>query len=271
MQLVDTHAHLYMNHFDDDRADIVKNAIKKNVSRIILPNIDSSTIQAMNQLCENFASNIFPLMGLHPTSVRETYENELAIISGELSRGHYYGIGESGIDLYWDRSFLEEQKKAFAYQIELSIEYQMPIIIHAREAFAEIFEILDNYRNESVRGVFHAFAGTLDQAKKVINEFGFFLGIGGMITFKNSGLDKTVDKISPDYIVLETDAPFLAPVPHRGKRNESSYIVYIAEKMAQIKNLTVTEVAEITTRNAIQLFGLSPVNPARDMSGNESV
>lgn len=262
MQFVDTHAHLYMNHFNDDREEMVKNAIQNNVSKIILPNIDSSTIRAMNQLCENFASNIFPLIGLHPTSVKETYEDELAIISGELNSRHYFGIGESGIDLYWDSSFLEEQKKAFAYQIELSIEHQIPIIIHAREAFAEIFEILENYKNESINGIFHAFAGTLDQAKKVINEFGFFLGIGGIVTFKNSGLDKTIDKISPDYIVLETDSPFLAPVPHRGKRNESSYIIYIAEKIAQIKNLPVTEVAEITTRNAIQLFGLSRVNPA---------
>ena len=262
MQFVDTHAHLYMNHFNDDREEMVKNAIQNNVSKIILPNIDSSTIQAMNQMCENFASNIFPLIGLHPTSVKETYENELAIISCELNNGHYFGIGESGIDLFWDRSFLEEQKKAFAYQIELSIEYQIPIIIHAREAFTEIFEILDNYKNESINGIFHAFAGTLDQAKKVINDFGFFLGIGGIVTFKNSGLDNTIDKISPDYIVLETDSPFLAPVPHRGKRNESSYIKYVAEKIAQIKNLPVTEVAEITTRNAIQLFGLSRVNPA---------
>lgn len=258
MQFIDTHAHLYMKHFDDDREEMVKNAIQKNVDKIVLPNIDSGTIKPMNQLCEHFSSNIFPLIGLHPTSVKETFENELAIVSDELKTGHYFGVGESGIDLYWDRSFLEEQKKAFAFQIERAIEYHLPIIIHARESFGEVFEILENYQNEPIKGIFHAFSGSPDQAKKITNEFGFFLGIGGMITFKNSGLDKTLDEISLDYFVLETDSPFLAPVPHRGKRNESSYIVYIAEKMAQIKNISVSEVAEITTRNAIQLFGFSP-------------
>jgi len=257
MQLVDTHAHLYLDHFDGDREEMVKTAIRNNVVKIILPNIDGSTIQPMKQLCGSFPSNIFPLIGLHPTSVKEAYENELAMIAGELKSGNYFGIGETGLDLYRDRSFSEEQKKAFAYQIELAIEYQLPVIIHARESFGEIFEILDHYKNESVKGIFHAFTGSYDQAKKIINEFGFFLGIGGIITFKNSGLDNTITDISLNHIVLETDAPFLAPVPHRGKRNESSYLVYVAEKIAQIKKLSVNEVANITTRNAIQIFGPS--------------
>lgn len=256
MHFVDTHAHLYMRHFDDDRKEMVKNAFQKNVDRIILPNIDSSTIRSMNQLCEDFPSSIFPSIGLHPTSVKDNYENELTMISGELKTGRYYAIGETGIDLYWDRSFFDEQKKAFAFQIELAIEYHLPVIIHARESFGEVFGVLDKYKAKTLKGVFHAFSGTPDQAKKVINEYGFFLGIGGIVTFKNSGLDKTIDMISIDHIVLETDSPFLAPVPHRGKRNESGNIVYIAEKIAQIKNLHLNEVAEVTTGNAIKLFGL---------------
>jgi TatD DNase family protein len=257
MQFIDTHAHLYLKHFNNDREETVKSAIHKNVDKIVLPNIDSGTVRSMNQLSELFPSNIFPLIGLHPTSVKDTCESELAIVSDELKKRHYYGIGESGIDLYWDRTFLEEQKKAFVFQIELAIEHHLPIIIHARESFGEIFEILDLFINEPVTGVFHAFSGTPYQARKIINEYGFFLGIGGMITFKNSGLDKTVNDISLDNIVLETDSPFLAPVPYRGKRNESGYIVYIAERIAQIKNLNISEVAEITTRNASQLFKLS--------------
>ncbi len=257
MQLVDTHAHLYLKDFDNDREEMVNEAIRKNVNKIFLPNIDSRTISPMKQLCSKFPSSIFPLIGLHPTSVRDDYQNELAIMSGELKTVLYYGIGESGIDLYWDRSFLEEQKKAFTFQIELAIENHLPIIIHARESFAEIFEILDNYKYQTITGIFHAFAGSLDQAKKIINDYGFSLGIGGMITFKNSGLDKIIHSLSLDYIVLETDSPFLTPVPFRGKRNESSYIVYIAEKIAQIKNLTIDDVADITTRNAMQIFGLS--------------
>jgi TatD DNase family protein len=256
MQFVDTHAHLYLKHFEDDREETVKNAILRNVSKIVLPNIDSTTIRAMKQLCDNFSSNLFPLMGLHPVSVKNTYKDELEIISRELETGHYYGIGESGIDLYHDSSFLKEQKEAFIFQIELGIKYNLPIIIHARESFAEIFEILDNYKNRLSGGIFHAFTGTVDQAKTIIHEFGFFLGIGGIVTFKNSGLDGIIKEIPLEHMVIETDAPFLAPVPYRGKRNESSYVVYIAEKIAQIKKKSINYVADITTRNAVQIFKL---------------
>ncbi len=256
MQFVDTHAHLYLNDFDDDREEMVRNAFMKNVSKIILPNIDSNTIQSMNELCNNFPSGIFPLIGLHPVSVSDTYENELEIISGELKTHHYYGIGESGIDLYHDKSHLEEQKKAFIFQIELAVRYDLPIIVHARNSFNEIFEILDNYKHLLPRGIFHAFTGTVDQAKRIVHEYGFFLGIGGIVTFKNSGLDQTIREISIGHMVLETDAPFLAPVPYRGKRNESSHIVYIAEKIAQIKNASINDVADTTTRNAMQIFRL---------------
>ncbi|HJX71989.1 MAG TPA: TatD family hydrolase [Bacteroidales bacterium] len=256
MQFVDTHAHLYLNHFDNDREETVKKAILKNVNQIILPNIDSSTIQSVKRMSGHFPSNIFPLMGLHPVSVKKAYEDELKIISDELETGHYYAIGESGIDLYHDRSFLEEQKKAFIYQTELAIKFNLPIIIHARESFGEIFEILDNYKNQALAGIFHAFSGTVDQAKRIIQEYGFFIGIGGIVTFKNAGLDNVVKEISLEHMVIETDAPFLAPVPYRGKRNESCYIVYIAEKIAQIKKISINDVADITTRNAMQIFAL---------------
>ncbi|MBN2214440.1 MAG: TatD family hydrolase [Bacteroidales bacterium] len=256
MQFVDTHAHLYLDHFDDDREKMIRNALEKNVSGIIMPNIDSNTVGPMNQLCDHFSSNIFPLMGLHPVSVKNTYKNELEVISGELKTGRYYGIGESGIDLYHDRSFLEEQKRAFIFQIELSLKYNLPIVIHARESFGEIFDILDNYKNQALNGVFHAFTGNADQAKKIIGEFGLFLGIGGIVTFKNSGLESIIKEISLEHMVIETDSPFLAPVPYRGKRNESSYIVYIAEKIAQIKNISLNQVADVTTGNAIKIFGL---------------
>ena len=195
-------------------------------------------------------------MGLHPVSVKKAYEDELKIISGELETGRYYGIGESGIDLFHDRSFLEEQKKAFTYHTELAIKYNLPIIIHARESFGEIFEILDNYKDQPLTGIFHAFTGTVDQAKRIIYEYGFFIGIGGIVTFKNAGLDNVVKEISLEHMVIETDAPFLAPVPYRGKRNESCYIVYIAEKIAQIKKISINDVADITTRNAMQIFAL---------------
>ena len=256
MQFVDTHAHLYLNHFDNDREETVKKAILKNVNQIILPNIDSSTIQSVKRMSGHFPSNIFPLMGLHPVSVKKAYEDELKIISDELETGHYYAIGESGIDLYHDRSFLEEQKKAFIYQTELAIKFNLPIIIHARESFGEIFEILDNYKDQPLTGIFHAFTGTVDQAKRIIYEYGFFIGIGGIVTFKNAGLDNVVKEISLEHMVIETDAPFLAPVPYRGKRNESCYIVYIAEKIAQIKKISINDVADITTRNAMQIFAL---------------
>jgi TatD DNase family protein len=256
MQFIDTHAHLYLNHFDNDREEVIKNAFQKNVSRIILPNIDSSTIRPMKQLCSLFSSSIFPLIGLHPTSVKENYKDELLIITRELKTDHYFGIGESGIDLYWDKSYLKEQKEAFIFQIKLAIEFDLPIIIHARESFIEIFEILDKFKNKPLKGIFHAFTGTVDQAKRIINDFGFLLGIGGIITFKNSGMDEIIHEISVDNMVLETDSPFLAPVPYRGKRNESSFIFYIAGKIAQIKGLSINLVADITTRNAIQTFGL---------------
>lgn len=256
MILVDTHAHLYLGNFDADREKVINDAIARGVEKIVLPNINSKSIEELKKVYEKFPSNLFPLMGLHPTSVKDDFEKELEIVKSELKTTVYYGIGESGIDLYWDKTFFEFQKQAFEFQIQLAIEYQLPIIIHARESFDEIFKIISKYKNRQIRGIFHAFTGTLEQAKKIINEFGFFLGIGGIITFKNSGLDKVVQQISLEHLVLETDAPFLAPVPHRGKRNESGYLVYIVEKIAQIQNCSIDRVAEVTTKNASELFNI---------------
>lgn len=254
MQLTDTHAHLYLKEFDNDRELVVRNALLNHVSKIILPNIDSSSIGPLKQLHGIFPSVTYPLMGLHPVSVKEDYEDELKTIKLELRNGRYYGIGESGIDLFWDTSFIEQQRKAFAIQIEWAIEFDLPVIIHARESFEEIFRILHNFKHYPLKGIFHAFTGTANQAKKIINDFGFYLGIGGILTFKNAGLDKVISGISLDHVVVETDSPYLAPVPHRGKRNESSNILHIAEKLAQIKNMNLSEVALITTSNAKKIF-----------------
>lgn len=254
MQLTDTHAHLYLKEFDSDREQVVRKALLNHVSKIILPNIDSSSIEPLKQLHGIFPSVTYPLMGLHPVSVKENYEEELKTIQLELRNGKYYGIGESGIDLFWDTSFIEQQKRAFAIQIEWSIEYDLPVIIHARESFEEIFRILQNFKHHPLKGIFHAFTGNADQAKKIINDFGLYLGIGGILTFKNAGLDKVIHGVSLDHIVVETDSPYLAPVPYRGKRNESTYIIHIAEKLAQIKNMNISDIAVVTTANAKKIF-----------------
>ncbi len=254
MMFIDTHTHLYLENFNHDRKEIIENAISQGVTKMVLPNIDSGTVNDLKTICKKFPENLYPLIGLHPTSVKNNFETELQMVVSELNTETYYGIGETGIDLYWDKTFFEFQKKAFEFQIKLSIEYQLPIIIHARESIDEIFDILSMYKGENLNGIFHAFTGTSEQAYFIINELGFKLGIGGIATFKNSGLDKVIQQISLENMVLETDSPFLAPVPYRGKRNESGYILLIAEKIAQIHNCSLEDVAEITSANAMKLF-----------------
>ena len=255
MILIDTHTHLYLEEFDEDRKQVVESAIDGNIRHMLLPNIDSSYIKPMMDLCDVFPDNCFPMIGLHPTYVKENYKDELAIVDEWLEKGKFYGIGETGIDLYWDKTFFEEQKIAFSHQIELAKKYKLPIVIHSRDSFDEIYPILEDMNSPDLTGVFHCFTGSVDQAEKII-ALGLKLGIGGVLTFKNSGLDKVMEQISLDHIVLETDSPYLTPVPFRGKRNQSSYINYIAEKLAVIKNVSKEEVAEITSQNAIQLFNL---------------
>ena len=253
MFFTDTHTHLYLNAFDDDRSETIERALELGIEAMLLPNIDSSSIDSMLSLCKQFPDNCFPMMGLHPTSVKESFIQELVLVEEWLEKQKFYAIGETGIDLYWDKTFLEEQKTALIRQIELTKKYKLPIIIHMRDSFDETYSLIKEHTSQELTGVFHCFTGNLEQARKII-EMDFMLGIGGVVTFKNSGLDKVVEEIDLKHIILETDSPFLAPVPFRGKRNESAFIQLIAKKIAEIKNITSEEVAEITTHNANTLF-----------------
>ena len=253
MFLTDTHTHLYLKEFNDDRREIIERALEQDVKAMLLPNIDSSSINDMLKLSKQFPNNCFPMMGLHPTSVKENYLEELDQVEFWLAKEKFYAIGEIGIDLYWDKTFQKDQEIAFTKQIELAKKYQLPIVIHMRDSFDEVYEIVKKYTSPELTGVFHCFTGTIEQAKKII-ELNFLLGIGGVVTFKNSSLDKVVEKVDIKYLLLETDAPFLTPMPFRGKRNESAYTRLVARKIAEIKNISLEEVAEITTSNAKQLF-----------------
>lgn len=250
---IDTHTHLYAEEFNNDRAQVIKKAIGAGVKKLYLPNIDSTSIEGMLELEKSYPENCFPMMGLHPCSVNESVEAELKIVEEWLSKRKFCAVGEIGIDLYWDKTFFEQQKMAFQKQIDWALHYDLPIVIHCRDAFDEIFEIL-SANKKLPKGIFHCFSGSLEQANKIIDLGGFKLGIGGVVTFKNSGLDKVVEQLDLQHLVLETDSPYLAPVPFRGKRNESSYLMMVAEKVAQIKKSSIAEVAEITTKNAEEIF-----------------
>ncbi len=252
---IDTHAHLYLPDFDQDRDAVIETALHRGVQKIFLPNIDSSSIAPMNDLASRFPGICYPMMGLHPTSVKENYREELDRVEYELEHGRYFGIGETGIDLYWDKTYFREQCLAFSRQIDLSLRYKLPLIIHARDSFSEILEILEGYKGSGLSGIFHAFTGTLENATQVI-ALGFKLGIGGIVTYKNATLPEIVREIDLKDLVLETDSPYLTPVPFRGKRNESGYIPYIADAVKQIKNITLEEVATVTTQNVLSLFSL---------------
>ena len=257
MKFIDTHSHLYSAQFDQDRTKIVEDALNIGVDKILLPNISSDYTKGMNDLCDEFPDNCFAMMGLHPCSVKtESYERELQHVEQELEKGKYIGVGEIGLDLYWDKSTLNLQKKVFIYQIELAKKLQLPIAIHVRNSFSEAIEIIENLNDDSLRGVFHCFTGKLEDATRVINLGGFYLGVGGVLTFKNSGLDTTIKEIDIKHLILETDSPYLAPAPFRGKRNESKYIINIAEKLAEAHKISVKEVAKFTTENAKILFRL---------------
>ena len=257
VKFIDTHSHLYSSQFDDDRTQVVNNAIAKGVSTILLPNISSKYTKGMLALCAEFPNNCYPMVGLHPCDAsEENYKHEIAHVEEELETGKYTAVGEIGLDLHWDKSTLEIQKKAFIHQVKLAKKYKLPIAIHVRESFAEAIELIEKLNDENLRGVFHCFTGNIDDAQRLINLGGFYLGIGGVLTFKNSGLDKTIAKIDLQHLILETDSPYLAPAPFRGKRNESKYIVNIAEKLAEVHQISIEKVAKITTENAKKLFGL---------------
>lgn len=257
MEWIDTHAHLYLKEFEEDLDAIVKDCKSKNISQVLLPNIDLESMAKMETLERTYPQFFKSMMGIHPCYVEADYQRQLAVVEGQLIKNQYFiAIGEIGIDLYWDKSLLKEQQLAFQKQIQLAKQYQLPIVIHARNSFDEIFEILDEENTSDLSGVLHCFTGNLDQAKKVINYGGFKLGIGGVLTFKNAGLDKVIKEIDVKHLILETDAPYLSPAPKRGKRNQSPYLLYIAQKLADIHNTTLEEIAKTTTKNAKDLFGL---------------
>lgn len=255
MELIDTHSHLYLEHFNDDRAETIERAKVAGISNIILPNIDSTTLDRLLDMAREYKDYCLPAIGLHPTSVKKNYREELALVEKEAkSKDKYIAIGEIGLDYYWDKRHKKEQVDSFVYQLELAAQLELPVIIHARDAFPEIFDVMEKAGIKGLRGVFHSFSGTGQDAERAIN-MGFFIGINGIVTFKNATLAKIVKEHVPlEKLLVETDAPFLAPVPKRGKRNESGYALHVAKKIAEIKNQEIAEIARITTGNARELF-----------------
>ncbi len=255
MTITDTHTHLYSEEFDIDRNEMMQRAINNGVTRFFIPAIDSNYIQKMYALESDYPENVFLMMGLHPTYVKDNYLDELQIVEQELANRKFYAIGEIGIDLYWDKTHLKEQQIAFRRQIQLAKKYKLPIVIHCREAFDEIFEILEEEKSADLFGIFHCFSGTYEQALQAIS-YNMKLGIGGVVTFKNGKIDQFINQIDLKHLVLETDSPYLAPIPFRGKRNESSYIVNVVDKLASLYGLSSEEIALKTTENSKAIFGI---------------
>ncbi len=255
MIITDTHTHLYSEAFDADRAEVIAKAMDNGVNRFFIPAIDSTYTNRMMQLKDAYPDVIFLMTGLHPTHVKANYKEELQHVAHQLEKQGFCAVGEIGMDLYWDKTFLTEQQEAFRTQIGLAKKYKLPIVIHCREAFDEIFEVLEKEKGDDLYGVFHCFTGNLEQAKRAIS-YNMVLGIGGVVTFKHGKIDTFLNKIDLKHIVLETDAPYLAPVPYRGKRNEALYILNILEKVASVYNKTMEEVAAITTENSKRIFGM---------------
>jgi TatD DNase family protein len=254
MFLIDTHAHIYVPAFDEDRGQMMQRALDEGVKRIFLPNIDEASIPQMLTLCNEYPDVCSPMMGLHPCDVKDGFTEVLQRMRELFSQHHFIAVGEIGIDLYWDKSTLALQQEAFRIQIEWAKELSLPVVIHARESFDEIFEILDEVNDDKLTGVFHCFTGTVIQARKIMDYGGFMMGLGGVLTYEKSGLDAVAREIPIEYIVLETDSPYLTPKPHRGKRNESGYVKLVAQKLAEIKDLSLETIAEKTTANALSLF-----------------
>jgi TatD DNase family protein len=255
MTITDTHTHLYSEEFDIDRNEMIQRAINNGVTRFFIPAIDSNYIQKMYALESDYPENVFLMMGLHPTYVKDNYLDELQIVEQELANRKFYAIGEIGIDLYWDKTHLKEQQIAFRRQIQWAKKYKLPIVIHCREAFDEIFEILEEEKSEDLFGIFHCFSGTYEQALQAIS-YNMKLGIGGVVTFKNGKIDQFINQIDLKHLVLETDSPYLAPIPFRGKRNESSYILNVVDKLASLYGLSSEQIALKTTENSKAIFGI---------------
>lgn len=255
MIITDTHTHLYSEAFDEDRKQMINRAIEAHVKRFFIPAIDSSYTDSMLQLEKDYPEHIFLMMGLHPTHVKENFASELEHVEGMLSKRKFYAVGEIGIDLYWDKSTLDIQIKAFKHQINLAKQHSLPIVIHCRDAFDEIFDVLEQEKSENLYGIFHCFTGNLEQAQKAIS-YNMKLGIGGVVTFKNGQIDQFINKIDLEHIVLETDSPYLAPKPYRGKRNESLYIMKVLEKLSELYGVSEEEIAQLTTKNSQDVFGI---------------
>jgi TatD DNase family protein len=255
MQLIDSHTHLYLKEFDDDRDEVIKRALSSGVVKMLLPNIDSESIQPMLKMALDYPGICLPMIGIHPTSIKDDYMAQLQAVKAYIKSHKFIAIGEIGIDLYWDRTYIREQEDAFTQQLKLAAAENLPVVIHSRESLPEILSIIDREAIPGLRGVFHAFTGNVEEAREITGR-GFLIGIGGVLTFKNSNLAQTLESIDAGNIILETDSPFLAPVPRRGKRNESSYLMHIANKLAEVKKMPVEEIAGISTANCIKLFNL---------------
>ena len=253
MKLIDTHTHLYVAEFKEDIEAVIQRAHQEGVEKFFLPAIDSTETEAMLALEKKYPNTIFAMTGLHPCSVKEDYKEELSKIEKQLEQRQFAAIGETGLDFYWDKTFTEQQYESLHTQAKWAIKYDRPLVLHTRNAMQETIDVINSYKGQNLRGIFHCFSGNVDNAKDIIN-MGFYLGIGGVLTYKNSGLDKVIEEIDLEKIVLETDAPYLSPVPFRGKRNEPSYLKHIAEKLAGIKQISIEEVARITTKNAERIF-----------------
>ena len=253
---VDTHTHIYLEDFDKDRKVIIEESYRLNVKKLFLPNIDLNTIEKVLEISNKYKNICYPMVGLHPCSVKQNLSAELQVLKSYIKKLKPVAIGETGLDLYWDKSTINEQIAAFKEQIKWAIEFNLPIVIHARNSYQEIFKVLDVLNNEKLTGIFHCFSSNLNDAEHILNYGGFKLGIGGVVTFKNSGLDKILEKIPLKNIVLETDSPYLSPAPFRGKRNKSSYIPLIAKKISEIYKRELSDIEKITTKNALEIFKL---------------
>ena len=253
MKLIDSHTHLYLADFVADIDEVIRRAIAEGVEKFYLPSIDSNETENIFALEQKFPGKCFAMMGLHPCSVKENYKEELELVYEWLQKRTFAAVGEIGLDFYWDKTFTDQQYESFHQQVEWALQYHLPVVLHTRDAMQQTIDVIKEYKGKNLRGIFHCFSGTLQNALDIIDT-GFYLGIGGVITYKNAGLAEVIKEIDLEHIVLETDAPYLTPVPFRGKRNESSYLKYVVQKIAEVKNISIEEVAEITTKNATDIF-----------------
>lgn len=256
VNLIDTHCHVYLKHFDEDLSQVIENAAKQGISKILMPNVDEETVERLHAVADKFPDVCYPMMGLHPCDVMEDWEEELQRLFSLFDQRRYIAVGEIGLDLYWDKTTLPRQTEALKKQIEFALEKNLPVVLHTRDSTDKVLDIISEYKGTGLTGVLHCFSGSKEQAARAV-KLNMMLGIGGVLTFKNAGIAEAVKTIPADFIILETDAPYLAPVPHRGKRNEPAYVRIVAEELAKILGMGIRELADITTENALRLFKLN--------------